>query len=134
MSRRPCFAHWCLPIPTAKSVGRRCPCLTANALAGSGGDDPDARDVIEEALARRDGGQHERAEAVLRGVAEWDPRCLDAHAHLGLLAFAAGDVDAALAHYATGVWVAEQSLPENFDGVLSWGGLITARFCAACMG
>jgi hypothetical protein len=86
-----------------------------------GGDDPDARDVIEEALALRDGGQHERAEAVLRGVAEWDLRCLDAHAHLGLLAFAAGDVEAAFAHYAAGVWVAEQSLPEDFDGVLSWG-------------
>jgi tetratricopeptide (TPR) repeat protein len=86
-----------------------------------GGDDPDARDVIVEALALRDGGQQERAEAVLRGVAEWDPRCLDAHAHLGLLAFDAGDVEAALAHYAAGVWVAEQSLPEDFDGVLSWG-------------
>jgi len=85
-----------------------------------GGDDPDARDVIVEALALRDGGQQERAEAVLRGVAEWDPRCLDAHAHLGLLDFDAGDVEAALAHYAAGVWVAEQSLPEDFDGVLSW--------------
>jgi hypothetical protein len=38
-----------------------------------------------------------------------------------LLAFDAGDVEAALAHYAAGVWVAEQSLPEDFDGVLSWG-------------
>ena len=86
-----------------------------------GGDDPDARDVIEEALALRDGGKQERAEAVLRGVAERDPRCLDAHAHLGLLAFDAGDVETALAHYAAGVWVAEQSLPEHLDGVLSWG-------------
>jgi hypothetical protein len=86
-----------------------------------GGDDPDARDVIEEALALRHGRQHERAEAVLLGVAAWDPRCPDAHAHLGLLAFAAGDVEAALAHYAAGVWVAERSLPGDFDGVLSWG-------------
>ena len=86
-----------------------------------GGDDPDPRDVIGEALALRDGGQHERAEAVLRGVLAWDPRCLDAHAHLGLLAFDAGDVEAALAHYAAGVWVAEQSLPDPFDGVLWWG-------------
>jgi hypothetical protein len=45
---------------------------------------------------------------------------LDAHAHLGLLAFAAADVEAALAHYAAGVWVAEKSLPQDFDGVLSW--------------
>ena len=77
--------------------------------------------MIEEALALCDSGQHERAEAVLRGVAEWDPRCLDARAHLGLLAFDAGDVEPALAHYAAGVWVAEQSLPDLFDGVLSWG-------------
>jgi hypothetical protein len=30
-------------------------------------------------------------------------------------------IEEALAHYAAGVWVAEQSLPEDFDGVLSWG-------------
>ena len=30
------------------------------------------------------------------------------------------DVEAALARYAAGVWVAEQSLPDPFDGVL-WG-------------
>jgi hypothetical protein len=64
---------------------------------------------------------YERGVWILHGVVAWDPRCLDAHAHLGLLAFDAGDVEAALAHYAAGVWVAEQSLPEEFDGVLSWG-------------
>jgi hypothetical protein len=86
-----------------------------------GGDDPDPRDVIGKALVLRDGGQHGRAQAVPRGVAVWDPRCLCAHAHLGLLAFDAGDVEAALAQYAAGVWVAGQSLPDPFDGVLSWG-------------
>jgi hypothetical protein len=58
---------------------------------------------------------------VLRGVVAWDRRRLDAHAQLGLLAFDAGCVEAALAHYVSGVWVAEQSLPDPFDRVLWWG-------------
>jgi hypothetical protein len=37
-----------------------------------GGDDPDGRDVIGEALALRDGGQHERAEASRRARAGRD--------------------------------------------------------------
>ena len=86
-----------------------------------GGDDPDRRGPIEEAIALRNAGQGVRAEALLEGLVEWDARCLDAHAHLGVLAFDRGEVGAAFAHYAAGVWVAEQSLPEGFDGVLSWG-------------
>lgn len=55
------------------------------------------------------------------GLVEWDSRCLDADAHLGLLAFDRGDPGSALTHYVAGVCVAEQSLPEDFDGVLGWG-------------
>ena len=43
------------------------------------------------------------------------------NAHLGLLAFDRGDPGSALTHYAAGVWVAERSLPEGFNGVLGWG-------------
>jgi hypothetical protein len=86
-----------------------------------GGDDPDAKDPIEEALALRDAGQPRRAVDLLEGLVEWNSRCLDAHAHLGLLAFDRADPGSALTHYAAGVWVAEQSLPEGFDGVLGWG-------------
>jgi hypothetical protein len=86
-----------------------------------GGDGPDPRDPIEEAIALRDAGQPGRAVDLLEGLVDWDSRCLDAHAHLGLLAFDRGDPGSALAHYAAGVCVAEQSLAEDFDGVLGWG-------------
>jgi len=92
-----------------------------------GGDNPDAEDPILQAGALRDRGQPGRAAALLRGLVEWDARCLDAHAHLGALAFQSDQVEAALAHYATGVAIAERSLPEDFDGVLDWGWIDTRR-------
>lgn len=85
-----------------------------------GGEDPDAPDPILEAVALRDRGQPARARALLEGLIEWDCRCLDAHAHLGALDFD-DDPGAAQAHYATGVRIAESSLPEDFGGVLGWG-------------
>jgi hypothetical protein len=45
-----------------------------------GGDDPDPRDPIEEAIALRDAGQPRRAVDLLEGLVEWDSRCLDARA------------------------------------------------------
>jgi hypothetical protein len=39
---------------------------------------------------------------------------------------------AAQAHYATGVPIAEASLPEGFGGVLGWGGSTIAHSSAAC--
>jgi hypothetical protein len=97
-----------------------------------GGDDPDPKDPIEEAIALRDAGQPRRAVDLLEGLVEWDSRCLDAHAHLGLLAFDRADSESALTHYAAGVWVAEQSLPEGFDGVLGWG-LVDNRPFLRCL-
>lgn len=61
-----------------------------------GGDDPDPRDPIEEAIALRDAGQALRAEALLQDLVEWDARCLDAHAHLGVEAFNRGDLASAV--------------------------------------
>ena len=86
-----------------------------------GGEDPDAPDPILNAVELRDRGQPDRARALLEGLIEWDARCLDAHAHLGGLAFDQDDPAAAQAHYATGVRIAESSLPEGFGGVLGWG-------------
>jgi tetratricopeptide (TPR) repeat protein len=86
-----------------------------------GGEDPDAADPILESIELRDGGQPARARALLEGLVEWDARCLDAYAHLGGLAFGQGEVDAAQAHYASGVRIAEDSLPDRFGGVLGWG-------------
>ena len=86
-----------------------------------GGEDPDAADPILDAIELRDRGQPDRARALLEGLVEWDARCLDAHAHLGMLAFNDDDPAAAQAHYATGVQIAESSLPGGFGGVLGWG-------------
>jgi hypothetical protein len=57
---------------------------------------------------------------VLMELCGADLRCLDAHAHLGNLAFdrIAGD---AIRHYEVGFRIGELSLPEGFDGVLPWG-------------
>ncbi len=86
-----------------------------------GGEDPDARDPILDAIELRDRGYPERAQALLEGLIEWDARCIDAHAHLGGLAFDQDDPEQAQAHYATGVRIAESSLPDGFGGVLGWG-------------
>lgn len=86
-----------------------------------GGDDPEPRDPIEEAIALRDAGQLRQAVDLLDGLVEWDSRCLDAYAHLGLLAFDRRDPRSALTYYAAGVCVAERSLPDDFDGVVGWG-------------
>ena len=86
-----------------------------------GGEDPDARDPILDAIELRDRGYPERARALLEGLIEWDARCIDAHAHLGGLAFDQDDLEEAQAHYATGVRIAETSLPDGFGGVLGWG-------------
>lgn len=85
------------------------------------GDDPHGADAILDALELRDRGEPARAIGKLEQLLERDRRCLDAHAHLGSFAFQSGEIDAALAHYATGVHIAEQALPEPFDGVLGWG-------------
>ncbi len=93
-----------------------------------GGDDPDAGDPILDALELRDHGDVTGARRMLHDLAEWDARCLDAHAHLGMLAFSGGDPDGACAHYATGVQIAERSLPRDFAGVLPWGWLDNRPF------
>lgn len=86
-----------------------------------GGDDPDADDAILDALELRNRGDTSAAVRALEALVEWDARCLDAHAHLGMLAFADDDLDEALAHYATGVAIAELALSDAFMGVLPWG-------------
>ena len=86
-----------------------------------GGEDPDAGDPILDAVERRDRGHPDRAQALLEGLVEWDARCIDAHAHLGGFAFDQHALEEAQAHYATGVRIAEASLPDGFGGVLGWG-------------
>jgi tetratricopeptide (TPR) repeat protein len=78
--------------------------------------DPDHDDPIIETMELRDRGDTAAAIELLGGLLE-----RDAYAHLGLLAFNAGDAQLALGHYATGVQIAERSLPEPFNGALRWG-------------
>lgn len=98
-----------------------------------GGEDPDAGDPILEAIELRHRGQPDRARALLEGLIEWDPRCLDAHAHLGGLAFDHNDPAAAQAHYATGVRTAESSLPDGSAACSVGDGSTTTPSYAACM-
>lgn len=62
-----------------------------------------------------------------------DLRCLDAHAHLGNLAF---DLfpERAIAHYEMGIRIGELSLPSGFDGLLTWGRICNRPFLRCLQG
>jgi tetratricopeptide (TPR) repeat protein len=99
-------------------------------LPGADPDDPDS-DPILRANALRDAGRKARARQALERLLIKDMRCLDAHAHLGNLVFAA-DPHSALWHYERGVLIGRLSLKEDFDGVLPWG-LIDNRPFLRCL-
>jgi hypothetical protein len=65
-------------------------------------------------------GDPKGAYEVLMELCQADLRCLDAHAHLGNLAFDRSP-QVAVRHYEVGFRIGELSLPEAFDGVLPWG-------------
>ncbi|HZV51749.1 MAG TPA: hypothetical protein VFD49_18535 [Candidatus Dormibacteraeota bacterium] len=77
-------------------------------------------DPIATALELARGGRRREARGLLRSLVERDPRCLDAHVHLGNLTFRRSP-RAALIHYQTAVAVGELALPRDFNGVLGWG-------------
>jgi hypothetical protein len=77
-------------------------------------------DPILEATELHGQAERIRARELLRGVLADEPRCLDAHAHLGAFAYAYS-AKLALPHYEAGVAIGERSLPSGFDGVLPWG-------------
>lgn len=76
-------------------------------------------DPIMQANDLKDSGKIARAKKLLEGLLIKDIRCLDAHAHLGNMAFDR-DARTALDHYSRGVQIGELSLGDAFDGVLSW--------------
>jgi hypothetical protein len=71
----------------------------------------------------KDSGNIEAANRILMELCETDLRCLDAHAHLGNLAFGAMAWEARVAahHYEVGFRIGGLSLPVGFDGVMPWG-------------
>ncbi len=83
-------------------------------------DDWDA-DPILEAMDLHHAGHHRAATRLLEGLLAIDVRCVDAWAHLGLVAFEIRGPGPAAKFYETGVAFAEASLPPGFAGVLPRG-------------
>ncbi|MCC6537116.1 MAG: hypothetical protein IT162_06170 [Bryobacterales bacterium] len=88
-------------------------------------------DPIIESNERKNAGDAAGAYQLLMELCQADLRCLDAHAHLGNLAFDARPSDA-LRHYEVGVRIGELSLPADFSGLLPWS-LINNRPFLRCL-
>ena len=89
------------------------------ALPGEDPDNPDT-DPILDAVGLNEAGDRHGTRRVLMNLLAADLRCLDAHAHLGNLAFPR-DPDMAVRFYDMGVRIGELSLGKDFDGLLPWG-------------
>jgi uncharacterized protein with HEPN domain len=85
------------------------------------GDDPEDpfSDPIIESNELKEAGDCRGAYKILMELLESDLRCLDAHCHLGNLAFDHRP-ELAIKHYEVGLRIGELSLGEGFDGVLLW--------------
>ena len=88
-------------------------------IPGEDPGDPDT-DPILDAVELKEGGEHGEARRMLMNLLIADLRCLDAHAHLGNLAFDHYP-EKAIRHYEVGVRIGELSLGKNFEGLLPWG-------------
>jgi hypothetical protein len=99
-------------------------------LPGQDPDDP-LSDPITEANDLKSAGEHVAAQRILMVLCESDLRCLDAHAHLGNLAFDSRP-EYTIRHYEVGLRIGELWLGAGFDGVLSWS-YINNRPFLRCM-
>jgi hypothetical protein len=99
-------------------------------LPGADPDEPNT-DPILESNDLKDSGDFRGARAILMKLCDADLRCLDAHAHLGNMAFDRAAKEA-IRHYEAGVRIGELSLGHEFEGVLPWG-LIDNRPFLRCM-
>jgi len=88
-------------------------------VPGRDADDFDA-DPICESNDLKAAGDGAAAYKILMELCQADLRCLDAHAHIGNVAFEQRPQDA-MRHYEVGVRIGEQSLGPDFDGLLPWG-------------
>lgn len=107
---------WALPI-IAK--GQRPVFEMAQVLPGDDPDDPESDPIIQ-SNDLRDLGDTAGARQLLMDLLDVDLRCLDAHAHLGNLAFSRRPQQA-IKHYEVGVRIGELMLGADFAGVLPWG-------------
>jgi hypothetical protein len=103
-------------------------------LPGYDYEDPD-RDPIGVSNDLKDSGDTRGGYRTLMDLCQADLRCLDAHAHLGNLAFGPMPWKALVAsrHYEVGFRIGELSLPANFDGVLRGDISTIGRSFGACM-
>jgi hypothetical protein len=88
-------------------------------LPGADSEDPFSDPIIE-SNDRKDSGDIEGANKILMDLCQADLRCLDAHAHLGNIAFD-HRLKIAIRHYEAGFRIGELSLTGSFDGLLPWG-------------
>ncbi len=90
-------------------------------LPGFDSDDPDGweSDPIIQVNELRERQDFEAARQLLSDLLEADLRCIDAHAHLGSMAFERFSQQAH-DHYNVGVKIGEKALGADFDGVLPW--------------
>ena len=88
-------------------------------------------DPIIEANELKERGDAKGARRILMELCRQDLRCIDAHVHLGNLAFDRKP-EIAIKHYEVGVRIGELSLGDGFDGVLPWG-LIDNRPFLRCV-
>jgi tetratricopeptide (TPR) repeat protein len=97
------------------------------------GEDPDDpfNDPITRSNDLKNTGDRAGALKILMELSQADLRCLDAHSHLGNLAFDHMPQDA-IRHYEVGFRIGELSLGEDFTGVLPWG-FIDNRPFMRCM-
>ncbi len=101
-------------------------------LPGVSWDDPDD-DPILQSVELKEAGHRWPAYEILMGLCSADLRCLDAHAHLGNLAWDLNPATALL-HYEVGVRIGELALGEHFDGVLLWGWMDNRPFLRCLYG
>jgi hypothetical protein len=98
--------------------GRRPSFEMEQILPGADPEDFDNNPILE-ASDLAEAGDPEGAREMLGGLLAADLRCLDSHAHLGLLALKLSPTKA-IRHYETGVLIGELSLGDGFDGLLPW--------------
>jgi hypothetical protein len=98
-------------------------------LQGAGAEDPFSDPIIA-SNDRMDGGDIRGANNIPMDLCRADLRCLDAHAHLGNIAFDRRP-EIAIRHYEVGFRIGELSFGESFDGLLPSGGSTTGHFSAA---
>lgn len=108
--------EWAKPII---ACGPRPEFAMEQVLPGSDPTDLDSDPIIE-SNELKDAGDRDGAGRILMELCQADLRCLDAHAHLGNLAFGHSPKDA-IRHYEVGVRIGELSLGPGFDGLLPWG-------------